>query len=81
MSPKAARSALNVLIAMIIIPLAVSLAQTTYFVNGTCGGDAGTGTNPVCQAPDGPKPTIQPGIDVIVSGDTAIERLRIIPEG
>ena len=81
MNSKATRTAWNVLIALVMIPLAASLAQTTYYVNGSCGHDAGTGTNPACRAPDGPKPTIQPGIDVSVGGDTASERLRVIPGG
>ena len=47
-------------------------AQTTYYVNGACGDDLWTGTSPVCQAPDGPKKTIQAGIDASVAADTVI---------
>ncbi|MCH8804714.1 MAG: right-handed parallel beta-helix repeat-containing protein, partial [Planctomycetes bacterium] len=49
-----------------------ALAQTTYYVNGSCGSDAWTGTNSVCVAPDGPKRTIQAGIDTSATGDTVI---------
>ena len=31
----------------------------TFYVNGSCGDDAWTGSNPACQAPDSPKATIQ----------------------
>ena len=44
----------------------------TFYVNGTCGDDAWTGASSVCSAPDGPKRTIQAGIDGSVSGDTVI---------
>ena len=47
-------------------------SQTTHHVNGTCGNDAWTGTSPVCQAPHGPKRSIQAGINASVSGDTVI---------
>ena len=36
MNPKPARTALKNLIALVIAPLAASLGQTTYYVNGTC---------------------------------------------
>lgn len=38
-------------------------AQTTYYVNGSCGDDSWTGLSPVCEGPNGPKATIQAGID------------------
>ncbi len=41
----------------------LALAQTTYYVNGSCGNDSWTGLSPVCEAPDGPKATIQAGIN------------------
>ena len=47
-------------------------AQTTYYVNGSCGSDAWAGTSSVCVAPNGPKRTIQAGIDVSVAADTVI---------
>lgn len=46
-------------------------AQTTYFV-GPCGDDSWTGLSGECQAPNGPKSTIQAAIDVSVSGDTVL---------
>lgn len=45
-------------------------AQTTYYVDDTCGDDAWTGTSSVCQAPDGPKATIQAAINASLNGDT-----------
>ena len=63
---------LNVLIVLVIAPLAVSLAQTTYYVNGTCGDDSWTGTSPVCQAPDGPKANIRPVLLATQNSDTVI---------
>jgi hypothetical protein len=52
-------------------PMGVA-AQTTYYVNGACGDDAWSGLSPVCQAPDGPKKTISPAVDLAASGDTVI---------
>ena len=49
-----------------------AVAQTTYYVNGSCGSDAWTGTSVVCAIPNGPKRTIQAGIDASVTGDTVI---------
>ncbi len=46
-------------------------AQTIY-VNATCGNDAWTGTSSDCAAPNGPKRTIQAGIDASVNGDTVL---------
>ena len=56
--------------------LAVTAAATmqanadTFYVNGSCGDDAWTGTSSVCSAPNGPKLTIQAGIEASVNGDT-----------
>ena len=47
-------------------------AQTTFYVNDSCGSNAWTGTSPVCVAPNGPKRTIQAGLDASVTGDTVI---------
>jgi hypothetical protein len=47
-------------------------AGTTYYVNGSCGNNNWTGTSPVCAAPNGPKATIQAGIDATASGDEVI---------
>ena len=44
----------------------------TFYVNGSCGNDAWTGTSGVCSAPNGPKLTIQAGIDASVNGDTVL---------
>ncbi|MHC4589364.1 MAG: right-handed parallel beta-helix repeat-containing protein [Planctomycetota bacterium] len=48
------------------------IAGTTYYVNGTCGNNTWTGTSPVCTGPNGPKRTIQTGIDATVSGDEVV---------
>ena len=48
----------------IIVVFCISVvveAQTTIYVNGACGDDAWTGLSPDCEAPDGPKATIQAG--------------------
>ncbi len=42
----------------------------TFYVNGSCGNDDWTGTSSVCSAPNGPKLTIQAGMDASVNGDT-----------
>ncbi len=47
-------------------------AQTTYHVNGPCGNDAWTGLSPICAAPDGPKRTIQAGLNATANDDTVI---------
>jgi hypothetical protein len=44
-------------------------AGTTYYVNGTCGQDAWSGTSATCAAPDGPKATIGAAIAVAANGD------------
>ncbi len=48
-----------------------TLAQTTYHV-ARCGDDTWTGTSSVCVAPDGPKRTIQAGINASVDGDVVL---------
>ncbi len=47
-------------------------AQTTYYVNGSCGNDSWTGTDETCTVPIGPKQTIQAALDVAASGDEII---------
>ena len=65
-------------LALVLVPAAMAVmtaaanGQTTWYVNGDCGNDAWTGTSSVCSAPNGPKLTIQAGIDVSVNGDTVI---------
>ena len=58
------------------IAAAVVLAANSHaadiFVNGTCGNDAWSGLSDVCVAPDGPKATIQAGINAAVNGDVVI---------
>jgi predicted outer membrane repeat protein len=49
-----------------------ALAQATIHVNASCGNDAWTGASAVCQAPDGPKRTIQSGIDAAPAGGTVL---------
>ena len=44
----------------------------TIYVNGTCGDNTWTGLSPVCEAPNGPKRTIQVGIDAAVNGDVVL---------
>ena len=47
-------------------------AQSTFYVNGSCGDDSWTGTSDVCQSPTGPKRTIQAGIGASSTSDTVI---------
>ncbi|MHC5006157.1 MAG: choice-of-anchor Q domain-containing protein [Planctomycetota bacterium] len=61
-----------VLVPVMVIGLASGARGETYYVNGDCGSNAWTGTSSVCAAPDGPKRTIQAGIDAAVSGDEVI---------
>ena len=57
-------------IAALVLTTNVAGAQTTYFVNGSCGDDTWSGTSQVCVGPDGPKRTIQAAINASFSGDT-----------
>ncbi len=52
------------------ITAASAHAQTTYYVNTACGNDDWSGLDPVCEEPDGPKATIQAGINAAQDGDT-----------
>ncbi len=58
------------------IAAAVVLAANSHaadiFVNGTCGNDAWSGLSDVCLVPDGPKATIQAGMNAAVNGDVVI---------
>ncbi|MCH8805685.1 MAG: right-handed parallel beta-helix repeat-containing protein [Planctomycetes bacterium] len=49
-----------------------AFGQITLYVSSSCGDDAWTGLSPVCQGPDGPKATIQAGINASVTGDTVL---------
>ena len=49
-----------------------SSAQTIWHVNGPCGDDAWSGLSAACQAPNGPKRTIQAGMDLAQTGDTVL---------
>ena len=55
-------------VGLLLLPT-VAWAQTTYYVNGSCGNNAWTGTSSVCAAPNGPKATIQAGIIASSNGD------------
>jgi hypothetical protein len=50
----------------------VATSQTTIYVNGVCGDDAWSGANQTCQAPDGPKASIQAAINAAVNGNTVL---------
>lgn len=52
--------------------LSAAYAGTTYYVNGACGNDSWTGTSATCAVPDGPKATIQAGINAASDGDTVV---------
>jgi len=47
-------------------------AQSTWYVNGSCGDDSWSGRSPVCEAPDGPKATIQSGVDAALDLDVIL---------
>jgi hypothetical protein len=49
-----------------------SSAQSTWYVNGSCGDDSWSASSPVCLAPDGPKRTIQAAMDVAATGDLVL---------
>ncbi len=58
------------------IAAAVVLAANSHaadiFVNSSCGSDAWSGQFPVCFPPQGPKATIQAGINAAVDGDEVV---------
>ena len=47
-------------------------AQTTWHVNDSCGDDSWSGLSPICEAPDGPKKTIQAAMNLGQTGDTVL---------
>jgi hypothetical protein len=48
------------------------MAQTTYYVNNSCGDNAWSGLSPVCAAPDGPKQTIGSAVSAALEGDMVL---------
>ncbi|MBL8880358.1 MAG: hypothetical protein JNG88_14690 [Phycisphaerales bacterium] len=52
--------------------MSAAYAQTTFYVNGDCGNDNWAGTSATCAAPNGPKVTIQAGINAASDGDTVV---------
>ena len=58
------------LTALIMLTCIPAAPAATIYINGTCGDDTWTGTNPNCLAPNGPKATIQAGINIAGEGDT-----------
>jgi hypothetical protein len=55
---------------IVLVGAAAAARADSYYVNGTCGNNAWSGKTPECVAPDGPKATIQAGINAAVNGDT-----------
>ena len=66
---------LIVLAPALLLAVARPANADTIYVNGDCGDDAWTGTNPDCAEPDGPKATIQAAIGVAINGDL----IRVAP--
>ena len=56
----------------VAVTAAIPAGADTFYVNGSCGNDGWSGTSSDCSAPDGPKLTIQAGIDASVNGDAVI---------
>jgi hypothetical protein len=62
----------HLLIPTAALAVTMSASGTTYYVNEGCGNDAWAGTSPICSAPNGPKASIQAGIDATVDGDEVV---------
>jgi autotransporter family porin len=65
-------TARGMVIAAIGLACAACAAAASVHVNGDCGDDTWTGATSDCVAPDGPKATIQAGIDAAVDGDEVV---------
>ena len=63
---------ITALITVMVLCGPIAAGQTTYYVDGSCGNNAWTGLSQTCNAPNGPKRTIQAGIDASSTGDTVI---------
>jgi predicted outer membrane repeat protein len=59
-------------VAAFLVFAAGSAAQSTYYVNGSCGDNAWSGLSPVCQAPNGPKKNIVSAWALAADYDTVI---------
>lgn len=57
---------------MTVAILVSTSAGSTYYVNGACGNNSWTGTSADCEAPNGPKSTIQAGINLAFDGDIVV---------
>lgn len=71
-SPLGDHRKLLVILALVCGTNSPSSAQTTWHVDGPCGNDAWSGLSAICQAPDGPKRTIQAGMNLAQTGDTVL---------
>jgi parallel beta-helix repeat protein len=62
----------TLLMGWMVSSCALTAPAGTIYVNGDCGDDAWSGATPDCVAPDGPKATIQAGIDAAIDGDEVV---------
>ncbi|MHC4364847.1 MAG: hypothetical protein ACYSTJ_05210, partial [Planctomycetota bacterium] len=62
----------TVALGMLFLLLASPVDGITYYVNGACGNDGWSGTDPCCAEPNGPKATIHAGIDAAGTADTVL---------
>lgn len=61
--------------AAVVAPAPLFGVPRTIYVDAGCGDDSWTGLSPMCAAPNGPKRTIQAGIDVSLNEDS----IRVSP--
>jgi len=59
-------------VAALFLILTASVSAGEVYVDGNCGDNAKAGITPNCADPDGPKATIQAGIDVTANGDVVV---------